>query len=96
MRRMRKCLLYRIVLNISLNLFTGSLQGSLNTYTNYRLILASRHLGMSFDDFDNTDVTEELEELGDLDVGNQDLVEVVDADDLKDKEVTEIVLAAEP
>ncbi|KAH6696527.1 hypothetical protein BKA61DRAFT_741680 [Leptodontidium sp. MPI-SDFR-AT-0119] len=65
---------------------------------------------MSFDDFDNTDVTEELEgggkggavamqqqkELGDPDVGDQDLVEVVDADDLEDKEVTEILLAAEP
>ncbi|KAL2063229.1 hypothetical protein VTL71DRAFT_5033 [Oculimacula yallundae] len=34
--------------------------------------------------------------LGDPDVGDQDLVEVVDADDLEDKEATEILLAAEP
>ncbi|KAH7305407.1 hypothetical protein BKA65DRAFT_202246 [Rhexocercosporidium sp. MPI-PUGE-AT-0058] len=34
--------------------------------------------------------------LGDPDVGDQDLVEVVDADDLEDKEATEILLAVEP
>ncbi|KAL5328830.1 hypothetical protein ACEPPN_002338 [Leptodophora sp. 'Broadleaf-Isolate-01'] len=39
---------------------------------------------------------QQQKELRDPDVGDQDLVEVVDADDLEDKEVTEILLAAEP
>ncbi|KAG4430451.1 hypothetical protein IFR05_014059 [Cadophora sp. M221] len=39
---------------------------------------------------------QQQKELGDPDVGDQDLVEVVDADDLEDKEVAEILLAAEP
>ncbi|PVH70774.1 hypothetical protein DL98DRAFT_123429 [Cadophora sp. DSE1049] len=39
---------------------------------------------------------QQQKELGHPDVGDLDLVEVVDADDLEDKEATEILLAAEP
>jgi hypothetical protein len=41
-------------------------------------------------------VTQRQKELGDPDVGDQDLFEVVDADDLEVKKATEILLAAEP
>ncbi|KAM3076884.1 hypothetical protein ACMFMG_003647 [Clarireedia jacksonii] len=39
---------------------------------------------------------QQQKELGHPDVGDQDLVEVVYADDLEDKEATETLLAAEP